>query len=76
MPPPAIGSAKIEKELADLKEQSAALRAQWEAEKEGVQHLRGLREQIEQTKLEIEQSRAPLRLTQGSRAQVRQSHRA
>ncbi len=48
--------AKIEKELAELKDQSETLRAQWQAEKEGVQKLRALREQIDQTKIAIEQA--------------------
>jgi ATP-dependent Clp protease ATP-binding subunit ClpB len=48
--------SKIEKELAELKDQSETLRAQWQAEKEGVQKLRTLREQIDQTKIAIEQA--------------------
>ncbi len=48
--------AKIEKELAELKDQSETLRAQWQAEKEGVQKLRTVREQIDQTKIAIEQA--------------------
>jgi ATP-dependent Clp protease ATP-binding subunit ClpB len=47
---------KLEKELADLKSQADALRAQWQVEKQGVQRLRSIREQIEQTKIEIEQA--------------------
>ena len=47
---------KIEKELAELKTQSSALQAQWEAEKVGVQRVRALREQIEQVKVEIAQA--------------------
>src|SRR5271166_1528617 len=47
---------KIEKEIADLKSESDALKAQWQAEKEGVQRLRALREQLEQTKVEIEKA--------------------
>jgi ATP-dependent Clp protease ATP-binding subunit ClpB len=47
---------KLEKELAELKSQSDALKAQWQVEKEAVQKLRTLREQIEQTKLAIEQA--------------------
>src|ERR1700744_2434309 len=47
---------KIEKEIADLKSDSDALKAQWQAEKEGVQRLRTLREQLEQTKVEIEKA--------------------
>ncbi len=48
--------AKIEKELADLKARSDALKAQWQTEKQTVQRLRSLREQIEQTKVEMEQA--------------------
>jgi ATP-dependent Clp protease ATP-binding subunit ClpB len=47
---------KIEKEVADLKSDSSALKAQWQAEKEGVQRLRTLREQQEQTRTEIEKA--------------------
>ncbi len=47
---------KIEKEIADLKSESDALKAQWQAEKAGVQKLRELREQLEQTKVEIEKA--------------------
>jgi ATP-dependent Clp protease ATP-binding subunit ClpB len=45
---------RLEKELADLKAEGDALRARWQTEKQAVQHLRDLREQIEQTKTEIE----------------------
>jgi ATP-dependent Clp protease ATP-binding subunit ClpB len=48
--------AKVEKELAELKTAANALQAQWQAEKEAVQRLRTIREQIEQTKLEIERA--------------------
>ena len=48
--------AKLEKELADLKNEADALKAQWQAEKDSVQQLRLLREQIERTKIEIEQA--------------------
>jgi ATP-dependent Clp protease ATP-binding subunit ClpB len=47
---------RLEKELADQKAQADALRAQWENEKKAVHGLSSLREQIEQTKLEIEQA--------------------
>ena len=47
---------KIEKELADLKSSSTALQAQWQAEKEAVQGLRALREQLEQTRIDIEKA--------------------
>lgn len=48
--------AKLEKEVADLRTTADALKAQWMSEKEGIQELRGVREQIEQTKIEIEQA--------------------
>jgi ATP-dependent Clp protease ATP-binding subunit ClpB len=47
---------KLEKELADLRSKADALRAQWQAEKQAVQRLRSLREQIEQTRIEVEQA--------------------
>lgn len=47
---------KLEKELADLKSQGDGLRAQWQTEKDAVQKVRTLREQIEQTKVEIEKA--------------------
>jgi ATP-dependent Clp protease ATP-binding subunit ClpB len=47
---------KLEKELADLKSQEAALRAQWLAEKEAVDKLGQIREQIEQARMELEQA--------------------
>jgi ATP-dependent Clp protease ATP-binding subunit ClpB len=47
---------KIEREIADLKTQSSALQAQWQAEKEAVQKLRDLRARIEEVKVEIERA--------------------
>ncbi|MEW6131127.1 MAG: ATP-dependent chaperone ClpB [Acidobacteriota bacterium] len=47
---------KIEKEVANLKAQADALKAQWESEKESVQKVRAIREEIEQTKVQIEQA--------------------
>jgi len=39
---------KLERELADLREQQTALTARWEQEKEAIQKARTLQEQIEQ----------------------------
>ncbi len=47
---------KLEKELAELHEQSDSLRARWEREKGAVAKLRSLREEIESTKVEIERA--------------------
>ncbi|MDY6835853.1 MAG: ATP-dependent chaperone ClpB [Chloroflexota bacterium] len=46
----------LEKELADLKEQSTHLKAQWQQEKEAIQAIRHIKEQIEQTGIEVEQA--------------------
>ena len=48
--------AKLEKELANLKAESDALMARWQGEKDAVQRLRAVREQVEQTKVEIAQA--------------------
>jgi len=48
--------AKLEKELADLKTNSASMRAQWQADQEALKKQREIREQIEQTKIDIEQA--------------------
>ncbi len=47
---------KLEQELASLKTESAALKARWQTEKEGVERLRSLREQLEQARLAIEKA--------------------
>jgi ATP-dependent Clp protease ATP-binding subunit ClpB len=47
---------KLEKELVELKTESDALKVRWQAEKQGIQRLRQLREEIETTKVEIEQA--------------------
>jgi len=47
---------KIEKELADLKESGATLRAQWQAEKGTIGKIRNLKEQIETTRIQSEQA--------------------
>jgi len=46
----------LRQELADLKDQSGAMRAQWEAEKQAIGKIRDLREEIEQVKRQIEQA--------------------
>jgi ATP-dependent Clp protease ATP-binding subunit ClpB len=47
---------KLEKELANLKANADALKAQWTSEKESVQKVRAIREEIEQTKVAMEQA--------------------
>jgi ATP-dependent Clp protease ATP-binding subunit ClpB len=47
---------RIEKELADLREQSNQLQARWQTEKEAITSLQNIKEKIEQTRLEIERA--------------------
>jgi ATP-dependent Clp protease ATP-binding subunit ClpB len=47
---------RIEKELAELRSQTDGVKARWQAEKDAVQNLRALREQIDQTKIEVERA--------------------
>jgi ATP-dependent Clp protease ATP-binding subunit ClpB len=47
---------QLEKELAELREDQARLRVRWDAEKNAAVKLREMREQIEQTKVQIEQA--------------------
>jgi ATP-dependent Clp protease ATP-binding subunit ClpB len=47
---------KIERELAELKTDSASLKAQWQADQEAIKKQRELRARVEQVKQEIEQA--------------------
>jgi ATP-dependent Clp protease ATP-binding subunit ClpB len=48
--------AAIEAELAELKERSDAMRAQWEAEKQAIQGVRETKERLEQARVEAERA--------------------
>jgi ATP-dependent Clp protease ATP-binding subunit ClpB len=47
--------AKVEKEIADLKERSSAMKAKWQSEKEVIERIRASKGEIEQLKVEAEQ---------------------
>jgi ATP-dependent Clp protease ATP-binding subunit ClpB len=47
---------RIEKELADLREHSNQLTTRWQNEKQAISNLQGIKEQIEQTRVEIERA--------------------
>jgi ATP-dependent Clp protease ATP-binding subunit ClpB len=47
---------RIEKEIAELGEKRSGLVVQWQSEKEGIQKIRGIKEQIEKAKLEAEKA--------------------
>ena len=48
--------ARLEKDLADLKEESKELHARWDTEKSAITELQSTKEQIEQTRTEIERA--------------------
>jgi ATP-dependent Clp protease ATP-binding subunit ClpB len=48
--------AKIEKEIAGLAEKRSGLRAQWQAEKGGIQKIRSIKEQTEQARIDAEKA--------------------
>jgi ATP-dependent Clp protease ATP-binding subunit ClpB len=45
---------KLEKELADLEEESSGMRARWENEKEAIDRIRELKEELEHKRTELE----------------------
>ncbi len=47
---------KLNKELGDLKEEQTTLKAQWEAEKQVIDNIRKLKEDIDHVNLEIQQA--------------------
>jgi len=48
--------AKVEQELAELRERSKVMKAQWQAEKEAITGLQGKKAQLEQLRAEAEQA--------------------
>ena len=58
---------KIEQELADLQEQSRALSARWQTEKQAISELRELKEKLEQTHLDIERAEREANLEKAAR---------
>jgi ATP-dependent Clp protease ATP-binding subunit ClpB len=48
---------RLEKELAELREQQSALNAQWQKEKGSIDELSALKEEIEQVQLQVEQAK-------------------
>jgi ATP-dependent Clp protease ATP-binding subunit ClpB len=47
---------KIDKELSDLKEKSSSMKAHWQLEKETIQKIRRIKEDIEKTRLDSEKA--------------------
>ncbi len=47
---------RLEGELASLRDQADQLQAQWQQEKEGIERVSGLKEQLDQTRTQIEEA--------------------
>jgi ATP-dependent Clp protease ATP-binding subunit ClpB len=59
--------SNIEKELADLREQANQLHTRWGVEKEAIQDIRDIKEQMDQTEIEIERAERNADLEQAAR---------
>ncbi|MDQ3413188.1 MAG: ATP-dependent chaperone ClpB [Chloroflexota bacterium] len=59
----------LEKELADLREQRDALRSRWEGERNALASVSELREEIDRTKVEIEQAQRAYDLNRAAELQ-------
>lgn len=47
---------KLEAEIAELRSKKESIESRWQQEKEAIQHIRVIKEELEQVKLEIEQA--------------------
>jgi ATP-dependent Clp protease ATP-binding subunit ClpB len=57
----------LDRELADLKEQSAAMTAEWQAEKDAIGGVQEVREQLEQAKIALERPAREANLEEAAR---------
>jgi ATP-dependent Clp protease ATP-binding subunit ClpB len=57
----------IEKDLADLREQANQLHTRWGLEKDAIQQIRGIKEQMDQTEIEIERAERNAELEKAAR---------
>jgi ATP-dependent Clp protease ATP-binding subunit ClpB len=57
----------LDRELADLREQSAAMKAEWQAEKDAIQGVARINERLEQAKQELERAEREADLEQAAR---------
>jgi ATP-dependent Clp protease ATP-binding subunit ClpB len=57
----------IERELAELRERSAAMKAQWQSEKDAIQGISDLKERLEQARLEAERAQREADLERASK---------
>jgi ATP-dependent Clp protease ATP-binding subunit ClpB len=58
---------KIEKDLADLKEDASELHTRWQVEKKAIQEIRDLKEKLDETEIQIEQAERQADLEKAAR---------
>jgi ATP-dependent Clp protease ATP-binding subunit ClpB len=58
---------RLERELANLREESQRLTARWQAEREAIQALRETKERIEETRIQVEQAERRADLEEAAR---------
>jgi len=58
---------RLEKELAELQEESNRMKAHWQLERDAIQEIRQQKEKIEETKLEMERAERDADLEQAAR---------
>ncbi|HEX2959157.1 MAG TPA: Clp protease N-terminal domain-containing protein, partial [Chitinispirillaceae bacterium] len=58
--------SKLQQELADVKSSVSSLRSLWDAEKQKVSHLQSLREQLDQTRHELERAEREYNLSKAA----------
>jgi len=59
MKPAAVRLAQLERELADLREEQGTLNARLQGEREVIQQVANLKQQIEETRHQVEEGSAP-----------------
>jgi ATP-dependent Clp protease ATP-binding subunit ClpB len=59
--------ANIEKELANLREQASQLHTRWQVEKKAIQEIRDIKEEMDQTDIEIEKAERQANLEEAAR---------
>ncbi len=65
---------KLEEELANLKEQSTQLTARWQAEKEAIERIQSIKEQIDQMNVQIEQAQRAMDYQKAAELQYGRLH--
>jgi ATP-dependent Clp protease ATP-binding subunit ClpB len=58
---------RIEAEIAELKEQANALRARWEMEKEAIEEIQSLKEQMDEVRVQVERAERNMNLEEAAR---------